>query len=87
MRCPSSDCVPLADRLVTVRLRLGRNVASSSSLSDSASSEEDSEEVTPAERKSGAVELRVGGPRVTGRRGCDPVLGAGGGVPSVDERL
>lgn len=41
----------------------------------------------PAERKSGAVELRVGGLRDTGRRGCDPVLGSGGGVPIVDERL
>ena len=86
VRCPSSDCVHPADRLVTVRLRLGRNVASSSSLSDSPSSEE-SEEVALAERKSGAVELRVGGLRDADRRGSEPVLGSGGGVPSVDKRL
>jgi hypothetical protein len=41
----------------------------------------------PAERKRGAVELRVGGLRATDRRGCAPVLGSGGGVPGVDMRL
>jgi hypothetical protein len=40
----------------------------------------------PAERKSGAVELRVGGLRATERRGCATVLGSGGGV-GVDVRL
>lgn len=83
VRCPSSDRVPPADRLVTVRLRLGRNVASSSSLSDSPSSD-DSEDVMPAERKSGAVELRVGGLRGTDRRGCATVLGSNVGVPGAE---
>lgn len=63
-RNPTSDC---ADRWVIVRLRRGRNVASSS-LSDSSSSE-DSEEVILAAKESGAVELRTGGLRIGGRLG------------------
>jgi hypothetical protein len=66
-RKPFSDC---ADREVIVRLRRGRNVASSS-LSDSSSSE-DSEDVILAEKESGAIELRDGGLRI-----CD-LPGRGG---------
>ena len=65
-RNPTSDC---ADREVIVRFRLGRNVASSSSLSDSPSSEESEEVVILVANESGAVELRAGGLRVGGLLG------------------
>lgn len=72
-----------------MRLRRGRNVASSS-LSDSSSSE-DSEDVMLEEKESGAIELRVGGLRICellgrGARGCDPAEVVDGGVASA-ERL
>jgi len=67
-----------------VRFRVGRNVASSSSLSDSSSSE-DSEEVTLVAKERGAVELRDGGLRDEGKRVWGPAVGPDGGVASRDE--
>ncbi len=86
-RNPASDC---ADGEVIVRLREGRNVASSS-LSDSPSSEDSEEVVILVANESGAVKLRFGGLRVDGLLGrgervWDPAL-ITDGVVARAERL
>ena len=69
-RWPSSDCT---GRVVTVRWRLGRNVASSS-LSDSPSSGDSDEVSLAAEERGKADDVRVGGLRGVDMRGWDATV-------------